>query len=254
MQRHRFLFDYIGAGAVLIKELNAAAQAAKCLFSQPFIFRQLGDMKLTRGVIVIEIHDRRSRTAHSGLGDLSESFRRINGSNKLSGDCRRYTGNTAHNQPFAEHCTLAVGKVCRRYLVIRGFILSRRVYVGDSGQQLSVPVYVYRNSLNRIDDLACIYIDQHDVAVLTHNLDNKALGGCKAKLCLCLNINLYNPFCALLSDLGDTTALDVFSEKHTEIRGLHRIAVLALREADARRLAAARCKQLDVARSCVNLY
>ena len=88
----------------------------------------------------------------------------------------------------------------RPALVIRGFILSRRVYVGDSGQQLSVPVYVYRNSLNRIDDLACIYIDQHDVAVLTHNLDNKALGGCKAKLCLCLNINLYNPFCALLSD------------------------------------------------------
>ena len=144
---------------------------------------------------------------------------------------------------------LAVGKLTVRRLAdgsgaLGGFlkrrlILRRRILIGQARQQLAHAAHVDGDVLDAVDDAAAAKIDEHDIAVLAHDLKDQLFGNRKAQLVERLEGNFQNTFAALLADLDDARALNMLAQQHAKRERGRRVWQAFLDEMDTR------CRRID---------
>ena len=104
----------------------------------------------------------------------------------------------------------------RRDLAERRFVLCRRILIDQTRQDLPYPIDIEGDPLDGIDDLAARQIDQHDIAVLAHDLEDQFFGNRKAELVQRFQGDLDDAFRIFLPDIRDAAALQMLAQQHAE--------------------------------------
>lgn len=98
---------------------------------------------------------------------------------------RQFPGKGGRNTTDALQDRFAVrrqgGDRLRGDLAKRLLVLCRRVLISKTRQDLPHAVDIKGNPLDGVDDLAACQIDQHDIAVLAHDLKDQLFGNRKAE-------------------------------------------------------------------------
>ena len=96
-----------------------------------------------------------------------------------------------------------------------------RYKVSPSRKNLPHGTHLGRHVLDTVDD-PVILITENDVAVFAHDLNDKFFTAEISKLIQMLDSKHDNPLKRRLCDGHDSSVCNMFSEKHTEIRGCKR--------------------------------
>ena len=225
--------------------LHTFAYTVKIHFLKALIFRKVEDVKLPRSSIVAV--DSRPCCAGGNRGcDLGKRLRWI--LLKLPCNGRRDSADSLKNG-FGISWEIGV----LSYAFERNPVLSRRIFVLNTREKLSVPVDVDGYSLDAVDNPAGLDINQDDVGVLAHDFDNESFAHSKTELVKSLDVHLYYSLGFVLLDSRYPAALDMLAKKHAEGRRLLRVSVLVVSQAHSCGLAADRHEESDIALPGVNL-